>query len=122
VSTVQRKTVPYHTHSFLIALAGHLAVPVLVVSLCAALNIRPLLLTAFVSRAFSFMAPRCHCLNFLQLFFTSDPPRLRTGAMLMLKCFSAIAFFDKWAIFNTEIIFQIGPVAPEISAFKQTNY
>jgi hypothetical protein len=32
------------------------------------------------------------------LSITSDPPRLRTGAMLILKCFSTIAFLDKWAI------------------------
>jgi hypothetical protein len=28
----------------------------------------------------------------LRLYLTSDPPRLRTGAILLLKCFSTIAY------------------------------
>jgi hypothetical protein len=39
-----------------------------------------------------------HKFSFRFLFITSDPPWLRTGAMLVLKCFSTIAFLVNWAI------------------------
>jgi hypothetical protein len=40
----------------------------------------------------------------------------------LLKCFCTIAPSSINGLSNTERIFQIGPVVPEISAFKQTNF
>jgi hypothetical protein len=52
-----------------------------------------------------------------------DPPRLRTGAMLIIKCFSTIAYSlpREMGYLTLKEFFKSDQLAPEISAFKQTN-